>query len=92
MRHSSDVSVRTSSLEYPAPIRIDVGSFFAADHKLMKMNGSEDFAFSGEDELVRASQDYDIVVADPLYFRAVKAARTVPLPHRALSAQLYVKE
>ena len=43
-----------------------------------------------EDELVSVSSDYDIVAADPLYFRAVRSAGKVPLPHRALSAQLYL--
>ena len=76
-----------------APIRIDTGSFFAADHRLLRMNGlagEENLAFSGEDELVRASSDYDLVAADSLYFRAVRSAQTVPFPHRALSAQLFL--
>ena len=62
---------------------IAVGSFFLQDNEFTE---KQDMFFQGEDELTAASEEADLVYADPMYRRALsETARFVPLPHCALS-------
>lgn len=67
---------------------VAVGSFFL---RLDAAAEEQDPAFSGEDELARAADGCDLVIADPMYRRALASsgARLAPLPHIALSGDLY---
>ena len=68
---------RTSDAE------IIVGSFFLQESEFAE---KQDLFFQGEDELTAASEDVDLVYADPMYKRALAAeTRFVPLVHCALS-------
>ena len=68
---------RTSDAE------VIVGSFFLQDAEFKE---KKDLFFQGEDELTAASEEADLIYADPMYKRAlVSDARLVPLVHCALS-------
>ena len=68
---------RTSDAE------VIVGSFFLQDAEFKE---KKDLSFQGEDELTAASEEADLIYADPMYKRAlVSGARLVPLVHCALS-------
>ena len=63
--------------------QIAVGSFFLQDSEFAE---AHDLFFQGEDELTAASEEVDLVYADPMYKRALsEKARFVPLVHCALS-------
>ena len=62
---------------------ITVGSFFLQDAEFAE---KQDLFFQGEDELIAASKEADLIYADPMYRRALASdARFVPLVHCALS-------
>ena len=62
---------------------ITVGSFFLQDAEFAE---KQDLFFQGEDELIAASKEADLIYADPMYRRALESdARVVPLVHCALS-------
>ena len=68
---------RTSDAE------ITVGSFFLQDAEFAE---KQDLFFQGEDELTAASEEADLVYADPMYRRALAAdTRLVSFIHCALS-------
>ena len=62
---------------------ITVGNFFLQDAEFAE---KQDLSFQGEDELIAASKEADLIYADPMYRRALASdARFVPLVHCALS-------
>lgn len=66
--------------------RIAVGSFFVQ----RRQNGeAQDLQFAGEDELTQAAAEYDCILGDSMYRRALgqAASRLVVLPHTALSGE-----
>lgn len=67
---------------------ICVGTFFHHDPHSLEEG---DLLFQGEDELVERGRCFDVIVADPLYRRALEGtgAAWVDLPHRACSGDLY---
>lgn len=67
--------------------QIDVGSFFMMDETYLR---SGDFALHSEPELMRKAAEYDTVLCDPVYQRALKEipGRLIPLPHFAVSGEL----
>lgn len=68
---------------------IIVGTFFQRDSDSLEEG---DLLFQGEDELVEQGRRFDVIVADPLYRRALEGAGAVwvDLPHRACSGELYL--
>lgn len=68
---------------------IIVGTFFQRDSNHLEEG---DLLFQGEDELVEQGRRFDVIVADPLYRRALEGAGAVwvDLPHRACSGELYL--
>ena len=67
---------------------ITVGSFFMMESTVMLPG---DLRFSGEDELIDAAAGFDVILADPFYFRALGGfrGRLIPLPHTAVSGDYY---
>lgn len=67
-----------------------VGSFFEMDDEMKQEN---DISFEGEYEFIEyvESQDFDWIMGDPLYKRALTSftGKYIPLPHYAVSAQIY---
>ena len=82
--HQQGVSNRLRSLiRRTSDAEIKVSSFFLQSEEWTEKG---DIFFQGEDELTAASEEADLVYADPMYYRALApGVCSVPLEHCALS-------
>ncbi len=90
LHHQTACNALRSLLEARHPgIQVTAATYQLYDRGLAR---SQDRFLQGEDELVTAAAGFDTVAADPMYARALEqaGARLVPLPHRALSGELYL--
>lgn len=71
----------------------DVCSFFSMDHELMQRS---DRFLPDEESFIRTAEGggYDVILGDPMFKRAVGrwSGVFVPLPHYAVSGQMYAEE
>lgn len=72
---------------------IQIGCDPKVDSTINLMGGQQAVAalnYIRDHDLIRAAQEADLVIGDPMYCRTISESACIPPTHRALSGELYL--